>query len=140
MGAASADTLLVSRRSFLAAAAGLGAVGIAGVSPLESWSLPLEQVAAPPIFERAIWVWDLPPKGDIPAEDVGFLLVHHTLRPANNYREDDVVGILPGIYHFHTGPDRGWPDIAYIQAMHLAPDRRITRSIRGTSRRTRRCR
>ncbi len=55
---------LVSRRSFLAAAAGLGAVGIAGLTPPRAWSLPLEQVAAPPIFE-------------------------------------------------HTGPDKGWPDIAY---------------------------
>jgi hypothetical protein len=43
---------------------------------------------------------------------VRFLLVHHTAGP-NDYAPADVPGTLRGIYRFHTGPDKGWPDVAY---------------------------
>ncbi len=112
-GAASVSPAAVSRRSFLAAAAALGTVGITGLTPDGAWALPLQPLEPPPIADRATWAWDLPPTSIIPAEDVRFLLVHHTLQPANDYGADDVVDILRGIYRFHTGPDKGWPDIAY---------------------------
>jgi hypothetical protein len=43
---------------------------------------------------------------------VRFLLVHHTAGP-NEYGPDAVTDLLRGIYRFHTGPDKGWPDVAY---------------------------
>jgi hypothetical protein len=43
---------------------------------------------------------------------VRFLLVHHTAGP-NEYGPDEVPDLLRGIYRFHTGPDKGWPDVAY---------------------------
>ncbi len=64
---------------------------------------------------RAAWGADLPPQGPIDAEapgDVRFLLVHHTVS-ANGYAAAEVPGLLRGIYAFHTGPEKGWPDIAY---------------------------
>ncbi len=103
----------VSRRSFLAAAAGLGAVGISGLRSGDAWARQSDPIEAPPILERETWAWDLPPKAEIPSEEVRFLLVHHTVQPANDYGADDVIGILRGIYDFHTSPAKGWPDIAY---------------------------
>lgn len=49
----------------------------------------------------------------MPAEDVRFLLVHHTSEPGSNYQPDGVVNLLRNIYAFHTGPSKGWPDVAY---------------------------
>jgi hypothetical protein len=69
----------------------------------------------PAIQPRAAWGGDLPPTGALEAEgpgDVRFLLVHHTAGP-NDYGPGDVPGTLRGIYRFHTGPDKGWPDVAY---------------------------
>lgn len=40
------------------------------------------------------------------------LVVHHTVN-ANAYAADDVVTMVQDIHRFHTGPDKGWPDIAY---------------------------
>ncbi|MEZ5227374.1 MAG: peptidoglycan recognition family protein [Acidimicrobiales bacterium] len=41
-----------------------------------------------------------------------FLLVHHTAS-TNDYEPADVVPQLRSFYAFHTGPEKGWPDIAY---------------------------
>jgi hypothetical protein len=71
--------------------------------------------SSPPVQPRAAWGGDLPPLGPLEAEadgDVRFLLVHHTAGP-NDYGADEVPEILRGIYRFHTGPDKGWPDVAY---------------------------
>jgi N-acetylmuramoyl-L-alanine amidase len=43
---------------------------------------------------------------------VRFLLVHHTAS-TNDYTGDQVVDQIRGFYHFHTGPEKGWPDVAY---------------------------
>lgn len=70
---------------------------------------------APPIRARAEWAGDLLPTGPIGVErleDILFLLVHHTASP-NNYRETEVPGLLQSFYGMHTGPDKGWPDLAY---------------------------
>lgn len=64
---------------------------------------------------RAAWAGDLAPRGPLPVEqraDVRYLLVHHTAS-TNDYEQDDVVGQLRGFYAFHTGLDKGWPDLAY---------------------------
>ncbi len=51
--------------------------------------------------------------GEILAEDdVRFLLVHHTAS-RNDYARDEVVDQIRDFYGFHTGPDKGWPDVAY---------------------------
>lgn len=65
------------------------------------------------VIPRSTWGANLPPKGTIQAEsDVRFLLVHHTVS-SNDYAADQVAGIIGGFYNFHTGPDKGWPDVAY---------------------------
>jgi hypothetical protein len=66
------------------------------------------------IVPRSSWGGDLTPRGPLEAEqpgDVRFLLVHHTVN-ANDYASDQTVGLLRGIFDFHTG-EKGWPDVAY---------------------------
>ena len=70
---------------------------------------------APPIVPRSEWGGDLPVKGPMEAEapgDVRFLLVHHTAT-SNDYARSGSVPQLRSLYSLHTGPDKGWPDIAY---------------------------
>lgn len=65
------------------------------------------------ILPRAAWAGDDRPPGPIaPEPDVQVLVVHHTVN-ANTYAADDVVALLRDIHRFHTGPDKGWPDVAY---------------------------
>jgi hypothetical protein len=69
----------------------------------------------PPIQPRSAWAGDLQPTGPLDVEqpgDVRFLLVHHTAS-TNDYGEDDVAGLLRSFYAMHTGPEKGWADIAY---------------------------
>ena len=92
----------LTRRQFIGAAAGLAVTG------------PILALPAPPltINPRSTWGADLPPKGTLDPEDVRFLIVHHSASH-NGHTASDVPDILRGWYHFHTGLDRGWPDIAY---------------------------
>lgn len=103
-----------SRRHALGLAAGgvawtMGATraGARGVP-----SLGLEVAPGLVIQSRDAWGSDLPPQGPMGDEDVRFLLVHHTATDTN-HGASDVVRILRGIYAFHTGPDKGWPDVCY---------------------------
>jgi uncharacterized protein with LGFP repeats len=65
------------------------------------------------IRSRSEWAQNLVPKAKIPAEaDVRFLLVHHTAS-SNRYTQGDVPGLIRGFYGFHTGKEKGWPDVAY---------------------------
>ncbi|MFT7601795.1 MAG: hypothetical protein ACI8TP_004758 [Acidimicrobiales bacterium] len=65
------------------------------------------------IHPRSDWAGDgRPTAGPLPREEVRFLLVHHTAGP-NNYGQAAVPGIIRGMYDFHTGPEKGWPDVAY---------------------------
>lgn len=103
----------LSRRSALASpvvAASLLAAPLHRVSPLTAVRVA---PGAPPIVPRSSWGGDLAPKGPIPAEDVRFLLVHHTLEPGSDYEADEVPRLLRGIYDFHTGSQKKWPDLAY---------------------------
>ena len=62
------------------------------------------------IQPRAAWAGDSrPPTGPLASEEVLFLLVHHTAS-ANGA---DPVGVMRSAYDFHTGPQKGWPDVAY---------------------------
>ena len=63
------------------------------------------------INPRSSWATE-PPTGPLPPEDVKFLIVHHSASN-NGHTPEDVPAILRSWYAFHTGPDRGWPDIAY---------------------------
>ena len=59
---------------------------------------------------RSSWAGDSrPPTGPLSPETPLFLLVHHTAS-ANGA---DPVATMRSAYDFHTGPDRGWPDVAY---------------------------
>lgn len=44
-----------------------------------------------------------------PDEDVRFLLVHHTAGPS----QGDPIDLIRQVYDFHTGSQKGWPDVAY---------------------------
>ena len=67
----------------------------------------------PIIRPRSDWADELGVVGELVVEDdVRFLLVHHTAS-TNSYGPDDVIDQIRGFYGFHTGPDKGWSDVAY---------------------------
>ncbi len=107
---------LLSRRSLLGGmAAGAGGLLLAraGIGPASADTATVD-LGGVAVIPRGEWGGDLAPAGPIPAEpDVRYLLVHHSVDPGNDYAETDVVGVLRGFVHFHTSPDRGWPDLAY---------------------------
>lgn len=92
----------LTRRQFIVATSGLAVTGV----------LPAGTARAITINPRSAWGADLPPKGALSREDVRFLIVHHSASH-NGHLPGDVPAILRDWYHFHTGPDRGFPDIAY---------------------------
>lgn len=92
----------LTRRQFIVATSSLAAVGV----------LPAPTAQGIVINPRSTWGADLPPKGALTAEDVKFLIVHHSASH-NGHRPEDVPEILRNWFHFHTGPERGFPDIAY---------------------------
>jgi N-acetylmuramoyl-L-alanine amidase len=100
----------ISRRGLLAAGA------VAAVVPrlrLPDLVFPREPVGVAPglaIWPRDTWAPG-PPTGPLAAEDVRFLLVHHTAANTE-HRADEVPGLLAAMYQFHTG-EKGWHDIAY---------------------------
>ncbi len=115
----------LSRRRLL----GIGAAIAASVSPLtraavagasgptpRSPLIPAQAAEAlrPVIRPRADWAGsDKPVTGPLtPEDDVRFLLVHHTAS-TNAYDADGVVDQIRGFYDFHTGSEKGWPDVAY---------------------------
>ena len=62
------------------------------------------------IEPRATWAGDSRPvRGELDSEEVEFLLVHHTAGSS----EGDPIQLIRQVYDFHTGPDKGWPDVAY---------------------------
>lgn len=62
------------------------------------------------IQPRSNWAGETrPPTGPLLPEAPLFLLVHHTAT-ANG---TDPVETMRGAYTFHTGPEKGWPDVAY---------------------------
>jgi len=104
------------------AAIGLGAAALAGAAltvdaePASATgrSQPsLLDALRPEIAPRSAWGADRPVTEPIVAEDdVRFLLVHHTAS-TNDYGPDDVAEQIRGFHQFHTGAEKGWPDVAY---------------------------
>lgn len=108
-----------SRRDLLRRAAGLtsgalvAGVGFALSPGRRTWAeapLPVPVASGLSIRPRAAWGEDLPPTGPLRPEDARFLLVHHTASPSNY---PDARDVIRGVYRFHTGPDKGWPDVCY---------------------------
>jgi N-acetylmuramoyl-L-alanine amidase len=62
------------------------------------------------IHPRTDWGADLPPKAPMGAEDVKFLLVHHT---ASSNVGVDARSVIRQTYAFQTGPSKRWPDVCY---------------------------
>lgn len=93
---------LLTRRQLITGAAALS---------LSSGVLALP-AAALTINPRSSWGSNHPPKGPLSGEDVRFLLVHHSASH-NGYTSAGTPGILRGWFNYHTGPDKGWNDIAY---------------------------
>lgn len=101
----------LTRRQFIGAATGLAVAE-------NSLVLPARGLDVKP---RSSWAADLPPQGDLSGEDVRFLIVHHSASH-NGHTPADVPGILRSWYHYHTGPDKGWPDVAYNFVIDSAGD------------------
>lgn len=67
----------------------------------------------PDIHPRSDWAGDdFPVRGPIEAENPTFLIVHHT-ETTNDYSVEGTTEEIRDIYRFHTGAEKGWPDIAY---------------------------
>ena len=92
----------LTRRQFLASAAGLG----------DTLLLSFVPPADLEVHHRSEWATNRPPRGKPVEEDVRFLLVHHSAS-RNGHTSADAPAILRSFYDFHTGPERGWTDIAY---------------------------
>ncbi len=92
----------LSRRQFLGAASGLVIAGAS--SPSTARAITIQP--------RDSWATNRPPKGPLPAEDVKFLLVHHSAS-RSGHTGADAPGILRSFYDFHTSAEKGWNDIAY---------------------------
>ncbi|MFW2380978.1 MAG: N-acetylmuramoyl-L-alanine amidase [Acidimicrobiales bacterium] len=104
----------MSRRALIAGVAGLAAYGLPAPAAAQYLSRVARRQNAFEIRPRSDWAGtDRPPKSEPIPEDVQLLVVHHTLIPGNGYREDQVAKLFRDIYDFHTGPEKGWPDIAY---------------------------
>jgi hypothetical protein len=98
------------RRSLFGGLAAL-AVGSPTAASARARPLPLAAYGVT-VRPRSDWA-KAPAKGPLPSEpDVRLLLVHHSAS-SNNYTQDAVPGILRGFFGFHTGPEKGWPDVAY---------------------------
>ena len=92
----------LTRRQFLGTAAGLSETPLLSVLPAASLA----------VHPRSEWATNRPPRGKLVEEDVRFLLVHHSAS-RNGHTSADAPAILRSFYDFHTGPERGWIDIAY---------------------------
>jgi hypothetical protein len=71
--------------------------------------LPVQAVTINP---RSTWATNRPPKGPLSAEEVRYLIVHHSASQ-NGHSGADAPGILRGFYDYHTSAEKGWNDIAY---------------------------
>jgi hypothetical protein len=92
----------LTRRQFLGTAAGLNDNSLLSFLP----AADLE------VYPRSEWGNDRPPRGKPVEEEVRFLLVHHSASHTG-HTSADAPAILRSFYDYHTGPDKGWNDIAY---------------------------
>ena len=96
---------VLSRRQFITTASGLALAAT-------TLGLGSPRAAAISIRPRSSWAIDRPPKGLLQSEDVRFLIVHHSAS-RNGHTSADAPAILRSFYDYHTGPEKGWNDIAY---------------------------
>jgi hypothetical protein len=105
----------VTRRGVLAGGAAVATATVLGSGRLAHAALALPAAPVTVADGLSIWPRDAwapgPPTGPIGAEEVRFLLVHHTAA-ATQHRAAEVPGLLAAMYRFHTG-EKAWPDIAY---------------------------
>jgi N-acetylmuramoyl-L-alanine amidase len=112
----------VGRRSFLAGSAAvvtwsaLRGSGPASALPAQVPApVPIEVAPGLVVLRRDSWGADLPAPAALPTEapgDVRVLLVHHSAS-ANGYDEAGAVDQIRQFHAQHTGPEKGWPDVAY---------------------------
>lgn len=62
------------------------------------------------INRREAWGSDLPPTGPIGPDTMRFMIVHHS---ESGNSDGDPRSIIRGIYAYHTGPAKNWPDVCY---------------------------
>lgn len=103
----------VRRRSVITAIAAAPFAVPTTTSTLGNRAAETRLAPMPRIIPRLTWGPDLAAKGIIEPEEVRFLIIHHTEEPGSDYEEEDVPRLLAGMYNFHTGGDKGWPDLAY---------------------------
>src|SRR6056297_60253 len=106
-----AECLLpMSRRHAIGLLAGLAVVANSPGPALAAATAPVPVAKGLEIMPRAAWAGGREPTGPLaPETDVRFLLVHHTA----STNGDDPVRVMRIAYDFHTGPEKGWPDVAY---------------------------
>ena len=100
----------MDRRSFIAGSLAASAALTRGLPEGLRRSFAVE---TPSILPRSAWDDGRVPAGPLSAEEVRFLILHHTAEPGNGYGEGDVPRLLQGIFDYHTGDAKRWPDIAY---------------------------
>ncbi len=98
----------------LLAAAPLGAAlsSRSSQAPVEP-IVPVEPSPGLFVLPRAAWAEGREPVGPLADEEARFLLVHHTASSNDVESMDDVARVLRQTFDFHTGPERGWPDVCY---------------------------
>ncbi len=100
----------LTRRGLLAAGVAAAVVPRVDLGRVVSPRAPVPVAPGLEIFPRDSWAPG-PPTGPLAAEEVRFLLVHHTAENTE-HTAAQVPSILAAMYAFHTGP-KGWHDIAY---------------------------
>lgn len=111
-----------TRRELLAGAAlvagglltgGLTSAARAGAEPRPLPVVaPVEVAPGLAIAPRDAWGVDLPPTGPLTTDEIRFLLVHHTAS-SNRLPAGGAAEVIRGVYRFHTGPAKRWPDVCY---------------------------
>lgn len=106
--------MAMDRRRLLAAGAlgglgaGLGASGVAGGVLPVAHAAP--GVPRPSIHPRSDWARR--PGPTLTAEEVRFLLVHHS-QTRNGVGSSDAPAAIRSMHGYHTSAEKGWPDVAY---------------------------
>lgn len=105
----------LTRRAFLRRASTLALA--VPLLPLLAEGAAAEPLSLPGVTVRPRhdWARGLAPTGPLVperAEDVRFLLVHHTAS-SNRYGPESVPELIRGFFAMHTGPSKNWPDVAY---------------------------
>ncbi len=116
--------MCLDRRAFLAGGAALATAAVTagpGTGPAAARPaqplphVPVDVAPGLTVLRRASWGADLPAPAGLPTEapgDVRVLLVHHSAS-TNDYGEGAAADQIRQFHALHTGPEKGWPDVAY---------------------------